>query len=444
MKKIYTLITILCATLHSNAQQDSVAYWKERLLYIPEDSGKVTLLISLSDALLYNDVDASLGYAFSAKELSEKTGYLKGKATSLRLMGSCNVEMGNYPSAIKYYIDAAEVDEQTGDIFSLSTEYDGMSVVYSHMGHNDSSLYYLTKGWNILKGTGGSAAKLYIEDGLASTYFSMNKTDSARYYADSALALAKYLQIKNRETAALSILGKIAITEKDWESALSYYSDAFTISKENGDNYSMVRILNYLGDLYEDQSLYNTAGNYYRQAMELAGYRFPNLRYSSVSGLYRNYKWAGNNDSALHYLELTFNLESTIRSQDSLSAINNYISLQKQHQRELRFIKEESEKARVKNIQLSAIALFIPCFFTTVVYLGKRKVKPRLVEFLGVFSILMAFEFISFLAHPYFEEHFHNNQVMIFLCLVAIAATLSPLHHRIEHWIKYHICNRHI
>ncbi len=55
---------------------------------------------------------------------------------------------------------------------------------------------------------------------------------------------------------------------------------------------------------------------------------------------------------------------------------------------------------------------------------------------MGLLALLMLFEFIAMVIHPYIEEWTHDIPVLMLLVLVAVASLLVPLHHKLEHWVK--------
>jgi CDP-diglyceride synthetase len=75
--------------------------------------------------------------------------------------------------------------------------------------------------------------------------------------------------------------------------------------------------------------------------------------------------------------------------------------------------------------------------------LSRTQKNATLISFLGMLSILMIFEFIAMLSHPYIEEWTHHNPILMLMILVAIASILVPLHHRLEHWIKKRSMTKH-
>lgn len=62
--------------------------------------------------------------------------------------------------------------------------------------------------------------------------------------------------------------------------------------------------------------------------------------------------------------------------------------------------------------------------------------NERLISFFGVLGLLIVFEFINLLIHPWLASFTHESPVLMLLVLVIIASLLIPLHHRLEKWIK--------
>lgn len=51
-------------------------------------------------------------------------------------------------------------------------------------------------------------------------------------------------------------------------------------------------------------------------------------------------------------------------------------------------------------------------------------------------GLLIVFEFVNLLIHPWLAEFTRESPLLMLLALVLIAGLLIPLHHRLEHWIK--------
>jgi apolipoprotein N-acyltransferase len=69
-------------------------------------------------------------------------------------------------------------------------------------------------------------------------------------------------------------------------------------------------------------------------------------------------------------------------------------------------------------------------------------VNHKVVEILGVIVLLVVFEFINLLLHPFLENITHHSTALMLLALVAIAALIVPLHHRLEHWTTHKLVEK--
>ena len=63
-------------------------------------------------------------------------------------------------------------------------------------------------------------------------------------------------------------------------------------------------------------------------------------------------------------------------------------------------------------------------------------VEEKLISFFAVLGLLVVFEFVNLLIHPWLAEFTHESPLWMLLILVLIAALLIPLHHKMEHIVK--------
>jgi len=97
--------------------------------------------------------------------------------------------------------------------------------------------------------------------------------------------------------------------------------------------------------------------------------------------------------------------------------------------------KLKAERHRKQNIQYALIALGIITFIILFLLLSRSFVtNTKLITFFGVVALLMVFEFLNLLLHPFLERITHHSPVLMLLALVCIAALLVPLHHKLEKW----------
>ena len=104
-------------------------------------------------------------------------------------------------------------------------------------------------------------------------------------------------------------------------------------------------------------------------------------------------------------------------------------------QQEVAAEKLKAEEQRHQNIQYALIGLGIIVLLTLYLLLSRSFItNTKLIEFFGVVALLIVFEFLNLLLHPFLERVTHHSPVLMILALVCIAALLVPLHHKVEKW----------
>ncbi len=107
-----------------------------------------------------------------------------------------------------------------------------------------------------------------------------------------------------------------------------------------------------------------------------------------------------------------------------------------ERQRELTEARRLENIERKNNIQYAGIALGITLACLLFLLLSRSFiVNERIVKFLGILILLMVFEFLNLILHPYLETLTHHTPALMLLAMVLIAALLIPTHHYLEHWV---------
>ena len=106
-------------------------------------------------------------------------------------------------------------------------------------------------------------------------------------------------------------------------------------------------------------------------------------------------------------------------------------------QQEIDVEKVKQAEERKQNIQYAIIALGILTFIILFFLLSRSIiVTEKWISFFGIFGLLIVFEFINLLIHPFLERVTNHSPFLMLMALVALASLLIPLHNRIEKWIK--------
>ncbi len=128
---------------------------------------------------------------------------------------------------------------------------------------------------------------------------------------------------------------------------------------------------------------------------------------------------------------------------EKIKQVQNLSFNEASRQQEIAEEKRIESENRIINLQLIGIAIFIPSFFLLLLVLSKSKTNRKVIEYMGVLSLLLVFEFLTLFIHP-FVMHISNHLPIIELViLVSLAAVLVPMHHQLTHWLREKLVHAH-
>jgi tetratricopeptide (TPR) repeat protein len=437
MTKYFAALFLSLFALTANAQTKKIDSLKKVLLTTTEDTTKALLLSKLGGQYYYSKPDTSMLLARQAMLLSKKIKFLRGEALSFNLQGIVLINIGNYPKSLSAFLSALKINEKRTDHAEVARNLSNLGNVAAAQGDLRQSVNYTMKALVLAKSLHDDLQIMSAYGNIGDSYEKMNMLDSARIYTQQGFEMA--LKLKNEANQAITTnnMGNIYAKMKNPNLALNYYRTALPLFKvsDNDEGYcestiGMARIFKQLGQ--RDSSLY-----YARLTMVTArAVGFTLRMFEASKFLTGYYEEQGQVDSAFHYQKLSVEANESLFSQEKTKEGQNLVFEENQRQQEIALQKLEDEEHTKENLQLAGIAVFIPAFFLFVLFLSRRKTKPRTVEFLGILSLLMVFEFVTLLLHPHIEELTHHTPALSLLILVCVAALLVPFHHKAEHWVK--------
>jgi hypothetical protein len=136
-------------------------------------------------------------------------------------------------------------------------------------------------------------------------------------------------------------------------------------------------------------------------------------------------------------------LKDSVEAQNNVTQIQSLTFDEKLRQQERTLAEEKEKEARKHNLQYAAIALGMVALLIGFLLLSHSALaNQKLIRFLGVVSLLIVFEFLNLLLHPWLGAVTHHSPILMLLAMVCVAALLVPLHHRIEHWVIHRLVEK--
>jgi hypothetical protein len=271
---------------------------------------------------------------------------------------------------------------------------------------------------------------------IATYYAEANLPDSGIVYAQKTVALSEQKNESWQLSYALNSLAANYIAKGDNDIALPILRKALRLRPADlqVDNYFLY---NDFAQLFLAEEEYDSVYYYATQAVIYALKENDQQQQArAYEYLYKCFDKTGNADSSNKYFRLAANIKDSIYSTDKIKAIEAVNFKQQLHLQELEEAKFLKQQEREQNIQYGLIALGILTFIILYILLVRTIiVTEKWISFFGILGLLIVFEFINLLIHPFLERITHHSPLLMLIALVAIASLLIPLHHRLEKWI---------
>ena len=443
MKKIFIVISIFLNVNHSTAQSKYVDSLNTVLSQItkPIDSFSIIVKIAENDLVLKGgkiDAATPLTLIRIAKEL-KKDSLL---AIAYNWVGAyMGFVKGDNTASLEYYFKALPLAEKAHDKRRISSLYFDIGLVYFLLQNNEEAGKNIRKGGENLPDRSSPMYNFMLmqyQRNMAKYYLLKEQYDSALHFVQALTETSTKLKSLSFSYGAMYLNGSIYAKMGDKEMAEVYFKRAMGMTSQIESN--GLRL-----DFYDAYIHFLLSNNKFKEVHEQASQLMElgkkdnnnNLKFSAAVFLQQVFDSLHQTDSAYYYAKLKDQLNASIFSQDN---INKTQALAFNEQ--LRIIEDNAKKAedtqqRKENIQFALIAFAIIAFIIIFLLFSRSVIaNEKLISFFGVLGLLIVFEFINLLLHPWLSSITHDSPVLMLLALVAIASLLIPMHHRTEHWIK--------
>jgi tetratricopeptide (TPR) repeat protein len=348
-----------------------------------------------------------------------------------RAIGNRYVIKTDYNFSIINYAKA--LDHTTRDEQRRAGLYLNIAYVYIVMGNTQVAVEYIQKG----RAIGQTGESLYFENLLYGLiYNSLDKPDSALFH----FRQAENLPVKITDPLLISVVllqtGRAYELKRDADLAETYYKKTRAYCKEKYLPSSIIRTGQFYCNFLMRNGKYDEAKQMALEDLDVAKKAGINEGIANVAEVLRKiYSQTAEKDSIIYYAQLQIDYKDSVSNQKKQSEFQNLTFSQ-----QLREIDEQSRaneiaQERRQNIQFALMAVGIISFIIIFLLLSRSVItNTKMIEFLGVIALLVVFEFINLLVHPFLERITHHSALLMLLALVCIAALLVPLHHKAEKW----------
>jgi tetratricopeptide (TPR) repeat protein len=433
MKKI-TLFTLLISSLfqHLSAQQTKGDTLLTALSSAITDDARQDILMELFDLYENFSVDSNMYYANKVLEIGKQTNNLLIEARAYDEIGYVYWRIDNRRKCLEKTLQSLRMAEKIGNQRLIGYIYVGLASVQEP----GKAIAYLKTAIRYLENTNGYKELCIALNDISINYLNIHKPDSALIYTQWAYKLIQQHNYKPYLSYTLGSLGAIQLELGNTGLALEYYKLAINDAIEKNSDPLLYNAYNQVALFYRKQGNNDSAFHYSQKSYSLAQ-KGPARWMIIPSGIfYEMYKKQGKSDSALKYHEIYKEAQDSLFSTQKVQWVQATSIEEDLRQKEILVEKEKTIKERKHNIQYAALAIGIITLLILFLLLSRSIiVNEQLVKFFGIIGLLIVFEFINLVLHPYLANLTHDSPILMLLILVCIAVILVPAHHRLEKWL---------
>ncbi|MGI8584494.1 MAG: tetratricopeptide repeat protein [Chitinophagaceae bacterium] len=439
MKKYILMFMFFAGTQHLTAQTeiDYIDSLKQELATEKEDTARCLLLIELSWAYPNQQIDSAVFLVQQSLTLAKKIKYTYGENIALNRLANILTRIGNYPKALEYHLDALKKAESIQNDERISVSFSNLGILYSEMGDYRHGLNYTFKAKSITEGLRDKRRHCTSLLNIGDMYEKMNRLDSARLYTQQAYDLGVEVKLPGIIGLSLNNLGNIYSKMEQNVIAMEFYRSGMPYIIERGIDDAICETTLGMAKLFQKMNRPDSSLYYARLALSTAKNSKLTNRYLNASKFLTNYhKAIGNVDSAFLYQSVMIAANDSLFNQEKTKQIQSLSFAETLRQQEIANEKMLAKQEQQNNLQYIAIAIGIIVFISVFLLLSRTIiVNEKWVEFLGIIGLLIVFEFINLLIHPYLSAITQHSPIWMLLVLVSLAALLIPVHHKVERWL---------
>ncbi|MFN8306189.1 MAG: hypothetical protein U0T79_05410 [Ferruginibacter sp.] len=359
-------------------------------------------------------------------------------ATSYNWIGYFfTIKKGDNATGLEYYFKALPLAIKFKDKRRISSIYFDIAGTYFFLKNYDEYFNFTKKGGeNLPDKTSPKYAFMLVQfqRNTGTYYLEKNQLDSALFYIQAAMQTSEPVKNRLYKIQTKTLLANIYSKMNENELAEVYFKKALI---ENDSIIARKDIFyrRYITFLLQNNKMPEAK----LQAEIFWGFasQSGNLNVKLLAAGFKKdlFDKLDQIDSAYYYSKKESEIRELIFNQDNQNAIQAMAFKEQLRSIEGKAKEDEEAQQRKQNIQYALIALGIIILLTLYLLLSRSFItNSKLIEFFGVVALLIVFEFLNLLLHPFLERITDHSPVLMLLALVCIASLLVPLHHKVEKW----------
>ncbi len=436
MKKIITLLCFVASMELVFAQKTNVDSILQKVAVEKDENKKFDLLLSLVGTEINNEPKWCIETGLKILSQSQREKGNIEMTVAYSFLGQGYRLLGNSVKALDYHHKAIATAEKTNNLSALAFAENQTAHIYRDREEYDKAKsIYLSSSAHADKGH-NETIKAWAPSNLGAVYLATNSLDSSLMYSQRAYEIFVRLKIIDNNSGYLfTNLGGVHSKLGNAQLAVSYFNTAINKNQSSSNIRYLNLLYNGLAEHYQRFNQTDSCAFYAKKAIAAVNNTSFFYLSSKPAKLLTDIYEKTNCDSTLKYAKVLKTANDSLTSSKTNQQILLMTFEEDLRQQEAAAEQIKAEDERKQNIQYALLAIGIIVLLTLYLLLSRSFItNTKLIEFFGVIALLIVFEFLNLLLHPFLERITHHSPVLMLLALVCIAALLVPLHHKVEKW----------
>ena len=442
MKKLLTLLCLLAGIARCIAQTGTTDSAWQKVSSEKNDSVRFYLIFNM---LTESETNPVLDMENAEKLLvpSEENNDKVGMVLCIGCIGYDYRAFGNNAKSMEYNMRAYAIAQETRSPRLIAAAALLLAQNYLDLTDYKKALAYNTESLMNAAKTEQNIFTIMSYQNMGDIYLGMNKIDSALACSQMAYQLSLKTGIREYLGPVYGQLGDIEARMKNGTLAISYFNLALDEAIKTKSPKFTSKAYHAIANYYYDIDKKDSAIAYARKAISVVQHTaFFTMTIKPAKLLLDIYR-GGNIDSAFKYSEMHRVANDSLYNIKAIQQAQLMTFEEEARREELLVAASEADEKRKENIEYALMALGIVSVIVVFLLLSRSVItNERIIEFFGVVGLLLVFEFLNLVLHPFLEKMTHHSPVLMLLALVSIAAILVPLHHKLEKWATHRLIEK--
>ena len=225
------IVLILLSSASAGAQT-TIDSLESALQKHPDDTSRISILITLSLEYQYTNINKSRELAENALKLAESKNFRKQKVRAYQNIGTLYSISGDYSTALRYDNLALQNTLENRDSANLTIDYNNVANDYYDLGEYDEAFYYFTQSFRVARAIDDSLRMTIALHNVGRVFKELGQYDRALAHLNLSLNMSRSIHDIQGVPYSLDEIGDVMLRRGEYDSALTILLRSLKLTRE--------------------------------------------------------------------------------------------------------------------------------------------------------------------------------------------------------------------